>query len=141
MEVGILQNDTKRRHAKDSSIIVKNSPSQKTEGGDSYHSVEEGIIYDNGLRKLKLPEKNAVTASSASDLENQIMEVSKKRSREAVTPKYFFKSFSDFSEFDLTLKHQLPIQADEFRFLVEKEAEPDNIGWEVKTRVYTFGES
>ena len=43
-----------------------------------------------------------------------------------------FKSFRDFMNFDLSLKHRIPISNSEFRFLYEKEAEPmDAPGWEL----------
>ena len=44
----------------------------------------------------------------------------------------FFKSFKDFMEFDLDLKHRMPILASESRFIYEKEAEPlDGPGWDL----------
>jgi hypothetical protein len=44
----------------------------------------------------------------------------------------FFRSFKDFMDFDLDLKHRLPITIHEARFLYEKEAEPHNApGWEL----------
>lgn len=44
----------------------------------------------------------------------------------------FFRSFKDFMDFDLDLKHKLPITIHEARFLYEKEAEPLNApGWEL----------
>ena len=46
--------------------------------------------------------------------------------------KPFFRSFKDFMDFDLDLKHRMPITAHEAAFLYEKEAEPLNgPGWEL----------
>ena len=44
----------------------------------------------------------------------------------------FFRSFKDFMDFDLDLKHQLPITGHEAKFLYEKEAEAlTGPGWEL----------
>lgn len=55
--------------------------------------------------------------------------------RAGVTPRTsrsFFKSFQDFMDFDVELKHQMPISPTECRFLYEKEAEPLTAnGWEL----------
>ena len=52
-----------------------------------------------------------------------------------VTPrssKSFFTSFQDFMDFDVDLKHKMPISPTECRFLYEKEAEPLTAnGWEL----------
>eukprot|EP00928_Gymnodinium_smaydae_P007946 TRINITY_DN1284_c1_g1_i2.p1 TRINITY_DN1284_c1_g1~~TRINITY_DN1284_c1_g1_i2.p1 ORF type:complete len:687 (+),score=77.93 TRINITY_DN1284_c1_g1_i2:70-2130(+) len=42
----------------------------------------------------------------------------------------FFKSWNDYMEFDLTIKHKIPITRCEFDFLLQKEAESE-IGWDV----------
>ena len=43
-----------------------------------------------------------------------------------------FKSFRDFINFDLGMKHKIPISDSEFRFLYEKEREPlEAPGWEL----------
>ncbi|KAF4671906.1 hypothetical protein FOL47_001127 [Perkinsus chesapeaki] len=47
-----------------------------------------------------------------------------------VNREVFFKDFDDFLNFDLELKHKLPIGTGEFRFLEEKEKEPYE-GWDV----------
>ena len=44
----------------------------------------------------------------------------------------FFKSYKDFIDFDVELKHRMPILASEARFLYEKESEPlDGPGWDL----------
>jgi hypothetical protein len=51
---------------------------------------------------------------------------------ETPEPRAFFRSFKDFMEFDIELKHRIPITADESRFILEKEAEPlDSPGWDL----------
>ena len=44
----------------------------------------------------------------------------------------FFRNFDDFMQFDLELKHKMPISESEFKFLYEKEAESLKApGWEL----------
>ena len=42
----------------------------------------------------------------------------------------FFRNFNDFMQFDVELKHKMPISSSEFKFLFEKESEPlGSLGW------------
>lgn len=60
---------------------------------------------------------------------------SSKDSRHVGTPRsprrsQFFKSWDDFMDFDLKIKHRMPITTSEFDFLVQKEAE-SNKNWNI----------
>jgi hypothetical protein len=106
------------------------------------HIVKSGIRLPSLdiKRKVTSVHSGAISESDVDELEAQgymdSMEIP-----ETVTPtayqspqhigRPFFRSFKDFMEFDLELKHRIPITVHEARFLYEKEAEPhNNPGWE-----------
>jgi hypothetical protein len=105
---------------------------------DSMYMTPDGVASpvsddeQDNLIALNFMDAISMEGSVVGDDNISVEEMIHRRKSAEVLRKPFFQSYRDFMDFDVTLKHQMPVTGSEFRFLFEKEAESmTSPGWEL----------
>jgi hypothetical protein len=117
----------------DATLLPSGSPARRRLSSLDAYSARSIRMIPSGSPLSPLDLEDSVDSDDLV-FEDPIDDLSSPR-RTNATPRLsraFFKSFQDFMDFDLDLKHKMPILAQESHFLYEKELEPLNApGWEL----------
>jgi hypothetical protein len=123
-----------RKRGKSSGNDGTRSPAKSAVSGQDSDSSESEIIEDYGQQDaargvLLTPQGSPLRPMQREDdVSNAGEPTSPARPRPLKPP--FFKSWEDFTDFDLSIKHKLPITQSDFALLLEKEKQGMD-GWEM----------